>query len=71
MECTSDRKSEYIQLIYKEEHAGVAIYGWKLHDRVILVSMGPLAEWGPGQIAPVAPPLSAALSIGTPQPTLE
>ena len=24
---------------------------------VTLVSMGPLAEWGPGQIAPVAPPL--------------
>ena len=23
---------------------------------VTLVSMGPLAEWGPGQIAPVAPP---------------
>ena len=23
--------------------------------------MGPLAEWGPGQIAPVAPPLSVAL----------
>ena len=24
---------------------------------VTLVSMGPLADWGPGQIAPVAPPL--------------
>ena len=30
---------------------------------VTLVSMGPLAEWGPEQIAPVAPPLSAALLL--------
>ena len=28
---------------------------------VTLVSMGPLAEWGPGQIAPVAPPPSRRL----------
>ena len=57
MECTSDWKSEYIQLINKKEHAGVAIYGWKLHDSDI-GEYGPLAEWGPGQIAPVTPPPS-------------
>ena len=28
---------------------------------VTLLSMGPRAEWGPGQIVPVAQPLSAAL----------
>ena len=31
--------------------------------KVTLMSMGPLTEWGPGQIAPVAPPLSAALLV--------
>ena len=36
MECTSDWKSEYTQLINKNEHAGVATYLWLktfLHDR--------------------------------------
>ena len=58
MECTNDWKSECMQLINKNEHAGVAIYGWKhfCMIEVRLLSMGPLAEWGQGQIAPVAPP---------------
>ena len=30
---------------------------------VELVSMGPPTEWGPGQIAPVAPPLSSPGNI--------
>ena len=57
MECTSDWKN--MQIINKNEQVGVAIYGWKdfCMIEVRLVSMGPLAEWGPGQIAPVAPPL--------------
>ena len=51
-----------MQIINKNEQAVVAIYGWKhfCMIEVTLVSMGPLAELGPGQIVPVArPPLGS------------
>ena len=48
-------------LINKNEHAGVTM-AENCMIAVTLVSMGPLAEWGPGQITPVAP-LSAALCM--------
>ena len=44
-----------MQLINKNEHAGVSV-AENCMIAVTLVSMRPLAEWGPGQIAPVAPP---------------
>ena len=50
-------KSEYMQLINKNEHAGVAIYGWKLHDR------SDIGEYGTQGKLPQLPPLSAALSM--------
>ena len=54
-----------MQLINKNEHARVAIYGWKhfCTIEVTLLSVGPLAKWGPGQIAPVAPSLGGPALI--------
>ena len=56
-------KCEYMQLIHKNEHAGVVNYGWKLHDKSDIGEYGARAEWGPGKIAPIAL-LSVALQGG-------
>ena len=66
MECTSDWKSEYMQLINKNEHAGVASYLWLktcLHDRSNIAEYGAPSRVGPRANCPSCPPLSAALLI--------
>ena len=65
MECTSDWKSEYMQLININKHAWLAIYGWKhfYMIEVTLVSTGPPSRVGPNTNCHSCPSLSAALRL--------
>ena len=49
-------KSEYMQLINKNEHAGVAIYDWKLHDRSDIGEYGAPSIVRPRVNCPSCPP---------------
>ena len=49
-------KSEYMQLINKNEHARVTIYGWKLHDRSDIGEYGTPSRVGPRANCPSCPP---------------
>ena len=50
-----------MQIINKNEYAGVAIYGCKLHDRSDIGEYGAPSRVGPRANCPSCPPLSAAL----------
>ena len=66
MECTSDWKSEYMQLINKNEHAGDLWLKTFLHDRSDIGEYGAPSRVGPRENCPSFPPLLAALIKGSP-----